>query len=181
MGGVDKAMLAFAGAPLIVHVLARLASPVVVNANGPPERFAQLGVTVLADTVAGQPGPLAGVLAAMEWAAEDVTDILSVPVDCPFIPKDLAARLIEGRRADGAELAFAASGGRVHPVVGLWPRRLAAALRHALVAEDLRKVGSFTARYRCAEVVFADPDPFFNVNRPEDLATAEALRPLHAD
>ncbi len=175
MGGVDKALVGFAGAPLIGHVLARLPSPVVVNANGDLSRFGFLGVPVLADTVAGQPGPLAGVLAAMEWAAEDFDDIVSVPVDCPFLPRDLAARLIEGRTAEAAELAFATAGGRVHPVVGLWPRRLAGALRQALVQEDLRKVARFTARYRCAEVVFADPDPFFNVNRPEDLQVAEEL------
>ncbi len=176
MGGADKALLPFAGTTLIEQVLARLMPPVVLNASGPAERFSHLGVPVLPDTVPGHAGPLAGVLAAMEWAPEEITDILSVPVDCPFIPKDLAARLMDGRTAAGAELAFAASGGRMHPVVGLWPRRLAGALRHALVEEDVRKVDSFTARYRCAEVMFADPDPFFNVNRPEDLAAAEVLR-----
>jgi len=129
--------------------------------------------------VEGFAGPLAGVLAGLDWAAANAPDcpwVASVPTDAPFLPADLVARLLAAT-AEGADMACAASGGQSHPVVGLWPVRLRDDLRHALVAEQIHKVDIWTARHRLATVEFpiAGIDPFFNTNRPEDLAEAERL------
>jgi molybdopterin-guanine dinucleotide biosynthesis protein A len=186
MGGGDKALRRFGGSTLLDAVLARLAGqggPIVLNANGDPARFARFGVPVAADPLPDQPGPLAGILAGMEWAAAhapDSPDLVSVPCDCPFIPHDLVARLRAVRDAEGAELACATSLGRAHPVVGLWPVRLAPVLRTALTVEGFHKIGAWAARFRLAPVAFAAApvDPFFNANRPEELAEAERLQHL---
>ncbi|MDZ5648841.1 molybdenum cofactor guanylyltransferase MobA [Nitrospirillum sp. BR 11828] len=177
---VDKARLTLAGRPLLAHVRDRLAPQVAalaLNANGDPARYRDQGLPILADDVPGHPGPLAGVLAGLDYARAHgpYTHVLSVPADCPFLPRDLAARLVARAAPDG--VAIAASAGQRHPVVALWPVALAAPLRQALVTEGLRKVGAFLARQPLAEVDFtAQPvDPFFNVNTPDDLAAAEAL------
>ncbi len=160
--------------------LAGQARQIVLSANGDATRFARFALPVLPDPIPGHPGPLAGVLAAMEWTAThapDCADIVSVPCDAPFLPRDVAARLAAARDAAGAEFACAVSSGRAHPVVGLWPVRLAPALRAALASEGLHRVAAWTARFALALAPFeATPfDPFFNVNRPEDLAQAQAL------
>jgi len=145
-----------------------------LNANGDAGRFAAFGLPVLADTVPGHPGPLAGVLAGMRWAAGlGAADLLSVPTDTPFLPGDLVARLVAGRGA--AAVACAASGGFVHPVVALWRVGLADALEAALAAGTRRVEGWMRAR-GLAEVDFADEggDPFANVNTPEELSAAQA-------
>jgi molybdopterin-guanine dinucleotide biosynthesis protein A len=134
---------------------------------------------VVPDGVADFAGPLAGVLAGLDWAAErvaDATHVASFATDAPFLPRDLVARLAAAVEA-GADLACAASGGRSHPVFGLWPLRLRDDLRRALGDEGIRKVDQWTGRYRLETVAFAaEPvDPFFNANRPEDLAEAERL------
>jgi molybdopterin-guanine dinucleotide biosynthesis protein A len=183
MGGGDKCLLPLAGRPLlerIVGIVRPQAAAMVLNANGDPARFAAFALPVAPDAVEGFPGPLAGVLTGLEWARDNAPEcrwVASVPCDAPFIPADLVARLLDAAAAADADLACASSGGRDHPVVGLWPVRLAAELRHALVEEDIRKVDVWTARYRLARAEFgAEPvDPFFNVNRPEDLAAAEAV------
>jgi molybdopterin-guanine dinucleotide biosynthesis protein A len=180
MGGGDKALVALAGRPLLAHVLDRIrpqVRAVVLNANGDPARFAAFGLEVVADPVPDYPGPLAGVLAGMRWAAahhQAATDVLSVPTDTPFLPPDLLARLIVARTAAGRPLACAASDGRTHPVVGLWPVALADALEASLRAGE-RKIDRFTARHGIAEAPFdtAAGDPFFNVNSPDELAEAE--------
>ncbi len=184
MGGADKALRPFGGTTLLDHVLDRVAGQrargIVLSANGDPARFARFGLPVLPDTVPGHPGPLAGVLAGMAWAgaqAPGASDIVTVPTDCPFLPLDLVDRLLAARQAAGADMACAASAGRTHPVAALWPVRLAPALRHALVEEHLHQLGRWMARYRLANAEFAaDPvDAFFNVNTPEELASAEAV------
>jgi molybdopterin-guanine dinucleotide biosynthesis protein A len=189
MGGGDKALRDFGGSTLLDHVLARISRgsvrAIVLNANGDPARFARFGLPVVPDSVADQPGPLAGVLAGMEWAiahAAGVADIVTVPTDSPFIPEDLIARLLAAREAAGADMACAASAGQAHPVAGLWPVRLAPQLRTALVDERLRRIDRWTARFRLVEVSFpTDPfDPFLNVNTPEDLRAAQALLPRGA-
>ena len=188
MGGGDKGLRLLAGRPLLDHVIARLRpqlSRLLLNANGDPTRFAAYGLPVVGDSPPDFAGPLAGILAGLEWAAREAPDcplLLSAPTDAPFLPRDLVGRLWAGRKAEGADIAMAASGGRTHPVVGLWPVALAPALRHALVAEGLRKVDIWTARYRVAVVDFPSVpvDPFFNANRPEDLAEAERLVALDA-
>jgi molybdopterin-guanine dinucleotide biosynthesis protein A len=188
MGGGDKGLRLLAGRPILDHVIERLRPQLdrlLLNANGDPARFAAYGLPVVADSPPDFAGPLAGVLAGLEWAARQAPDhplLLSAPTDAPFLPRDLVGRLWRAREAEGADIAMAASGGRTHPVVGLWPVALAAALRRALVEEGLRKVDIWTARYRVAVVDFpiAAVDPFFNANRPEDLAEAERLVALGA-
>lgn len=185
MGGGDKALRELGGVPLLARVIARLRPQVdalVLNANGDPARFAAFGLPVVADSVAGFAGPLAGVLAGLDWAAAHRPDcpfVLSVATDAPFLPRDLAPRLVAALSEAGADLACAASGGRVHPVFALWPVRLRDDLRQAVIAEAVRKVDQWTARHRLVTAAFADRpvDPFFNANRPEDLAAAAALLP----
>ncbi|HEY8013220.1 MAG TPA: molybdenum cofactor guanylyltransferase MobA [Dongiaceae bacterium] len=188
MGGGDKGLRLLAGRPILDHVIERLRpqlSRLLLNANGDPARFAAYGLPVVGDSPPDFAGPLAGVLAGLEWTAREAPDcplLLSAPTDAPFLPRDLVRRLWAGRESEGADIAMAASGGRTHPVVGLWPAALAPALRHALVEEGLRKVDIWTARYRVAVVDFPIEavDPFFNANRPEDLAEAERLVALGA-
>jgi molybdopterin-guanine dinucleotide biosynthesis protein A len=135
---------------------------------------------VIPDNVTGHPGPLAGVLAGLDWLAEQglgVEWMVSVPGDCPFLPDDLVERLHEARRSEGVPLACARSGEWRHPVVGLWPLALRQDLRKALVDEDLRKIEVWTARHGVAIAEWpAEPvDPFLNVNTPEDVARAEQM------
>lgn len=182
MGGGDKCLLPLAGRPLLAHVVARAAPQVsllAINANGDPARFARWRLPVVRDGVAGRPGPLAGVLAGMEWAAAHApgaTHVATFAADTPFLPRDTVARLARAL-GPGRPLACAASGGRAHPVFGLWAVALRADLRRALEDEGVRKVDAWTARHGVARVDFpsADGDPFFNVNTPDDLARAEEL------
>jgi molybdenum cofactor guanylyltransferase len=183
MGGGDKALRMLGDVTLLDRVIERLRPQVdglVLNANGEAARFARFALPVVPDSIPGFAGPLAGVLAGLDWAAAERPDcdyVVSVATDAPFLPADLVAGLAEGMREAGADLACAASGGRPHPVFGLWPVRLRDDLRRALVDEEIRKVDLFTARYRLATVSFSDTpvDPFFNANRPEDFEAAAAL------
>ena len=183
MGGGDKPLREIGGHTILARVIARLAPQcdcLALSANGDPLRFASFGLPVIADGVKQNPGPLAGILAGLDWAAAHRPNaqwILSAPGDCPFLPRDLVVRLAQAASAGSAELAVAASGGRSHPVIGLWKVALRDALRQALVVEGLRKVGEWTGRYRVATVAWpAEPlDPFFNANTVEDLAEAERL------
>ncbi|HEX5077863.1 MAG TPA: molybdenum cofactor guanylyltransferase MobA [Geminicoccaceae bacterium] len=180
MGGGDKSLRRLGARTILEHVIERARPQVaalVLNANGDPARFARFGLPVAADVVEGFAGPLAGVLTGMEWARghrPDCAWIATIATDTPFFPCDLVARLREA--VEGADLACASSGGRAHPVFGLWPVRLADDLRRAM-QEGVRKVDVWTARHRLVEVDFpAEPhDPFFNANRPDDLAEAERL------
>jgi molybdenum cofactor guanylyltransferase len=186
MGGGDKPMRRIGGRTILEHVIARLkpqCDELVINANGDPERFASFGLPVVPDSVADFPGPLAGILAGLDWAAAnrpDVAWVLSAAADCPFLPRDLVARLHRARLEQNAELAVAASGGRSHPVIGLWRVALREELRHALVVEDIRKTDRWTARYPLATVTWpTEPlDPFFNANTVDDIAQAERLAAL---
>ncbi|MBX6742685.1 MAG: molybdenum cofactor guanylyltransferase MobA [Acetobacteraceae bacterium] len=182
MGGGDKPLRLLGGKPLLDHVLERVApqvAAVVLNANGDPVRFLAYGLPVVPDGLPDYPGPLAGVLAGLDWAAEhrpDLPWLLSVPGDCPFLPRNLAEGLHAAREAAGVKLACARSGGQAHPPVGLWPVALREELRAALLAGE-RKIDRWTARFGCAHADWpAEPrDPFFNANAPEDLAEAETL------
>jgi molybdopterin-guanine dinucleotide biosynthesis protein A len=186
MGGGDKPMRTIAGKTILERVIARLAPQcdrLLLNANGDPARFAGFGLPVIADSVADFPGPLAGILAALDWMAEhrpEVKIVLSAAADCPFLPRDLVARLEAARAEQDAELAVAASDGQTHPVVGLWSVRLRDELRHALVEEDIRKIDRWTARYRLATVTWPTMplDPFFNANTVDDIAEADRLAAL---
>jgi molybdopterin-guanine dinucleotide biosynthesis protein A len=185
MGGGDKAKIEINGVTILDRVLATLSGQctgIAINANGDPKRFVDTGLPVIPDSVQGFAGPLAGILAGLDWlAAQDngVEWMLSVPGDCPFLPDDLVERLHAARRKMGAgvPLACARSGEWRHPVVGLWPLALRDDLRHALTAEDLRKIEMWTARHGIAIADWpADPvDPLFNVNTPDDARRAEEL------
>jgi molybdopterin-guanine dinucleotide biosynthesis protein A len=189
MGGGDKARIAIGGRTILERVLARLApqcARIILNANGDPARFADTGLPVVADTVPGFAGPLAGILAGLDWAAAQapaIADIVSVPGDCPFLPADLVARLAAAREAARTPLACARSGEWRHPVVGLWPVSLREDLRKALTAEGLHKIEIWTARHgvAIADWPAAPVDPFFNVNTPEDAAAAERIAAQHRD
>jgi molybdopterin-guanine dinucleotide biosynthesis protein A len=183
MGGADKGLMILAGRPMIAHAIDRLrpqAAQLAVSANGDPARFAFLGLPVVVDDPPDFSGPLAGVLAGLEHCARvepSLTHVATLPGDAPFAPKDFVARLHAARRAAGADVAVAVSGGRAHHVAALWPVAIAGALRQAVVEEGLRKVERFAARYAVAAVEWPDEpvDPFTNVNSPEDLARAEAF------
>lgn len=184
MGGGDKAAGLIAGQSMFERVKGRLSSQVssiVLNANGDPARFAGLRLPVVSDSITDHPGPLAGVLAGMDWAAgEGATHILSVAADTPFFPTDLGARLA-AEISEDAPIALAATpdpkrGMARHPTFGLWPVGLADDLRAAL-NDGVRKVVLWTDRHGAATAPFSNEpfDPFFNVNTPDDMAVAEAL------
>jgi len=189
MGGGDKALLKIGAATILERVLDRLTpqcTRVILNANGDPQRFAFTGLPVVADDVPDFAGPLAGVLAGLDWAAAHVPGIAfvaSVPGDCPFLPRDLVARLHAARRAADLPLACARSGEWRHPVVGLWPLALRADLRRALIDERLHKIEVWTARHgvAIADWPAAPVDPFFNVNTPADAAEAGRIATQYAE
>jgi len=181
-GGLPKPLVLLAGRPLIAHVAERLAPQVerlAINANDPPELFAALGLPVLADTVAERPGPLAGVLAGLEWLAKESpgSPLLTVAADTPFLPFDLARRLA-ARYAMSGGVVCAASAGQTHHVIALWPPTARAPLAEAL-ATGQRKVGLLLAALGAVTESWetAGGDPFFNVNTPEDLTAAEFRSP----
>lgn len=187
MGGGDKTLLALGGRPLLGHVVTRLAPQVgslVLSANGDPARFAAIGLSVLADTVEGHAGPLAGILTGLEWAAANTAckSLVTAAGDTPFLPADLVAMLASAAADRPGSIAVASSSGRRHPTFALWPIEMRQALRHFLVDEDNRRVSAFVEHHDFVEVEFplstlggSEIDPFFNINTPDDLAVAERL------
>lgn len=180
MGGGDKPLREIAGRPMLDHVLDALrgeVAEIAINANGDPGRFAAWGLPVLPDTLPDHPGPLAGILAGLEWAAaRGAAWLVSAPGDSPLLPADYVARLHAARDAAGTPLACAMSDGQTHPPCGLWPTSLRGDLEKALRAGE-RKIDRWTARHGIAHAAWETQplDPFFNANAPEDLALAEAL------
>jgi len=183
MGGGDKTLREIGGKTVLARIIARMSaqcSSLVINANGDPARFAFAGLPVVPDTVPDFVGPLAGLLAGLDWVAThqpEVTHVLSVPGDCPFLPHDLAERLEDTRQKHRTPIAAASSGEQRHHTVALWPVSLRDDLRHTLTGEQFRKVQGWAARHG---VAFADwpsvPfDPFLNINTPDDLQRAEAI------
>lgn len=183
LGGGDKGLRRVGGRTILARVIDVLQTgceTLVLNANGDPARFAGLGLPVVADSLAAHPGPLAGILAVLDWAADaypHAAYVATAPADTPFLPADLVARLEAQRRESGAAIVCARSGGIRHPVAALWPVALRGDLRRALVDEGMRKAGLYLARHAVAEVDWpSEPvDPFFNVNTADDLAAAEAI------
>ena len=165
MGGGDKCLRPLAGETLLARVIARAApqvGPLILNANGDPARFAPYDLPVVADVVEGHAGPLAGILTALDWAAENAPHhplMASFATDAPFLPRDLVATMVEARDMAGADLACAASGGRAHPVFGLWPVELRADLRQALVEQGEREedVGTHAGMHDTSTLLFLDP------------------------
>ena len=182
MGGGDKCLRELAGRRLIDILIERVQpqiSNLIINANGDPKRFEGLGLEIVADTI-DDAGPLAGVLTGLEWAASYIKDaswVASFATDAPFVPKNMVFRLSQAIKDNSADMACAMTNDRTHPVFALWPIRLIEELRYAMVEEKIRKIDRWTSRYKIAHVNFPSKlfDPFFNVNRPEDLARAEAI------
>ncbi len=187
MGGGDKALCDLAGRPMLAHVIERLSPQVgrlVLNANGNPVRFADFGLTIIADRDETSAGPLAGLLAALRWTQIETPQarwVLTASSDAPFLPLDLVLRLVESASASADSVAFAASGGRAHPVIGLWPVDLADDLERQFDA-GMRKMLDWAQCHASVAVEFPFMrfhgrmiDPFFNVNTPEELAEARAL------
>lgn len=190
MGGGDKGLLQLGGRSMLAHVIARLApqaGQLVLNANGDPARFAELGLPVVADTIEGFVGPLGGVLAGLRWAAANApqaTHVVSVSADAPFLPHDLVVRLAAAVADRPTSIALARSGDEIHPVIGLWPVALADDLEAELKA-GVRKVLRWTDKHGTVPVDFPfiaagaeTIDPFFNANTPEELDEARRLLAL---
>jgi len=183
MGGGDKSLNDLAGRPLLSHVVKRALPQVdtlILNANGDPARFGEYSLPVVADTVAGFVGPLAGVLTGQEWARDNAPDakwVVTMATDTPFFPADLVTRFKAAIKENSADMVMATSGGNRHPVFGMWPVELADDLRQALTIDGVRKVLHWTDRFNLVQVDFsAHPyDPFFNVNRPQDLQQAQMI------
>ncbi len=183
MGGGDKALIEIGGTTILARVLSTVApqcEAVILNANGDTARFAAFGLPVVSDDIPDFAGPLAGILAGLDWMAANRPDLewmVSVPGDCPFLPADLVARLHRTREQAGTSLACAKSGDWRHPVVGLWNVALRGDLRRAVVDEDLHKIEIWTGRHGVAIAEWPDRpvDPFFNVNTPEDRERANEI------
>jgi molybdopterin-guanine dinucleotide biosynthesis protein A len=181
MGGGDKCLRMLGGTTILARIAACVAPQVgalALNANGDAARFDDFDLPVLPDVIPDNAGPLAGVLTGLEWAAaQGCAWLATIPTDAPFLPRDLIGRMADAVAREGSDMACAASAGRNHPVVGLWPVRLRAALRGAMTVENIRKVDRWTGRYNLSVVDFTGDsyDPFFNVNRPEDLERAEQI------
>ena len=182
MGGGDKPLRLLAGRTMLDRVIACLGPQcdgLLLNANGDPGRFASLGLPVAADEGEGFAGPLAGILAGLDWCAAhrpDLPWIATAAADAPFLPADFVARLHAARSEAGHPLACAESGGRAHPTNALWPVSLRDDLRAALLGGE-RTIARWTDRHGIAAARWpvGRHDPFFNVNTPADLAAAEAI------
>jgi len=188
MGGGDKGMKSLAGESLLARIIKRIkpqVGPLVLNANGDSQRFKAFSLPVAADVIGDNPGPLAGILTGLEWAAAQSPDVkwmVSVPCDAPFIPMNLVEKLVSEAIHQNVPLACAMSHGRTHPVVGLWSVALRDDLRQAIVQEEMRKVDRWTGRHGICHVSFDDIvignevlDPFYNANKPDDLVSVESL------
>jgi molybdenum cofactor guanylyltransferase len=186
MGGGDKCLKELvAGVTLLDVVMGRLkrqVGEVAINANGEPSRFAKFDCPVLADDVKGYAGPLAGVLAGLEWAADfGATHVLSVAGDTPFFPDNLNVELSAAKGVSGLSIAASHDeDGKLwrQPTFGLWPVALKDDLRHALCVDGVRKIVIWTQKHQAGQAVFSTEngiDPFFNVNTPDDLAAAQKI------
>mgnify|MGYP005658182891 FL=1 len=183
MGGGDKCLRQLGGRSLIDILIERTQSQVshlIINANGDPKRFEAQGLETVPDVIDGFQGPLAGILTGLGWAASHVPEaqwVVSFATDAPFVPLDMVSRLFAAVEDEQADMACAMTNGRTHPVFALWPVRLKEDLHRAMMGEEMRKIDLWTGRHNIVHVEFPTVpiDPFFNVNRPDDLARAETL------
>ena len=187
MGGGDKCLLPLAGRPILAHVIERLKPQVaelIISANGEPTCFSAFGLPVVEDRLGGYVGPLAGILAGLEWARTNRPQsrfAITAASDTPFLPADLVDRLCSASGEGAPNLAVARSTDGMHPVFGLWPVTLAPDLEASLISGE-RKVSDWVRQHQAREVMFPPLeigsrtiDPFFNINRADDLAAAEAF------
>ena len=186
LGFVNKPLVKIGGKTVLSHILARMSpqlDEIIINANAAHDAYRDYGLEIVADELGGFLGPLSGVLTAMDWVAMNkagVSHVLTFPGDAPFIPHDLAKRLVgavnDAGQTDKPCLARAVSGGRANPVVGLWPIAIRSELRDSLVNKDIRKIDRFTADYPMQDVQFDGvPDPFFNINTEDDVKIADRI------
>jgi molybdenum cofactor guanylyltransferase len=176
MGGEEKAFLMLGGRPILAHVIDRIRYQVddlIINSNGDPRRFADFKLGVVPDRVSTLATPLAGLHAGLGHAKAANADwLLTVPSDTPFLPENLVLRLTQLKQA-----VIARSGGQDHYLIGLWPVALLMDLEAAIGIEQMFRVKDWATRCRARHVEWSTLpfDPFLNVNRPEDLAAAEAI------
>lgn len=183
MGGGDKYFKPIGGKSLLDWTIERVkpqVSDLIINANADPQLFADYDLPLVPDVISGFAGPLAGILTGMDWSAQHHPErelIASFATDAPFIPLDLVSRLAEAMTKQGADIVCARSNERTHPVFALWPVQLREELRRAMIDEDMRKIGLWTSRYMTIPVEFETTpvDPFFNINKPDNLEQAEQL------
>jgi molybdenum cofactor guanylyltransferase len=183
MGGGDKGLKMLGGETILARIIATVAPQcegLVLNANGDAARLTSLGFPIVPDDVPGFAGPLAGILAGLDWIAQHHSKCdlaISIPTDTPFLPGDLVACLQDARSKAGADIAIATSGGSTHPVVALWSVSLRHDMRKALVEEKIHKMGFFIDRHKVAHADWPIKpyDPFFNANDPQDIETAETI------
>jgi molybdenum cofactor guanylyltransferase len=179
MGGEEKAFKTAGTRTILDRAIACLeeaAGAVIINASGDEGRFVSRGLPVVRDILTSVSTPLAGIHASLAWAAKNKLDwLVTVPADTPFLPRDLAPRLIAAAQVTGA--AIATSGGQDHFVIGAWRASLKCDLEQGLLTGGLFRVKDWAARTRAARVEWpvTPYDPFFNVNTPEDLAEAERI------
>jgi len=182
-GGGDKFIKELKGETLIDRVIERVrpqTRQMIISSNHETPHLKKFKLPIVADSIQGQAGPLAGILAGMEWAKDQAKKYdwaVSFPTDAPFVPLDCVEKMLKRATADKVEIVSVASGGRTHPVCALWRIDLADNLRQAMVEEEMRKIDLWTARHSLSVLEFPDQpyDPFFNINRPEDLAQAEKI------
>jgi len=183
MGGGDKGLKTIGGKTILSRIIATVApqcAGLLINANGETDRFASFGLPVVRDGIPDFAGPLAGILAGLDWLTAHDPDCelaISIPTDTPFLPDDLVPRLLDARGKSEADIAIATSGGSAHPVAGLWPVAIRHDLRHALVDEHIHKMAVFIGRHKVAHADWpVEPfDPFFNANEPRDIKAAEKI------
>lgn len=175
MGRVDKARLVIGGETLVARAVGRLGPQVdalAISANGDTARFSA-GVPVLEDAIPDG-GPLSGVLAGLDWAAEaGFESVATVAVDTPFFPRDLVARLV-AKGVPSVAATGSADAPRLHPTCALWPVSARDRLRDWLLSGE-RKVMLFAESLGARAVLFPDEAAFFNVNTPSDLDAAERM------
>ena len=186
MGGGDKCLIPIAGIPMLDFVFIRLKrqlNQIVINANGDPNRFAHMELPIVSDSVKGFPGPLAGILAGLLWIQENLESsnyLLTVASDTPFFPEDLKSNMLDESQKDSNAIVLASSGGKTHPVFGLWPTRITSDLKNWIDQNQSRKVMDFVnthsnylVEFDLVEMGNEIIDPFFNVNAPDDIVIAE--------
>ena len=184
MGGKEKALIPLLDRPLLSYVLESVSgqvAPIALNVNTNFDKFSKFGYPIIKDPIKGHLGPLAGILASLHWAQIINKDwVMTLPCDTPFLPKDLAQRMIEVKNREmDIDLIIARSRGYNHPVVALWKSNLHFKLKNAL-DDGIRKIDLFTSKLKIAYVDFDTKnnlqfDPFTNLNSPLDLINAQQI------
>ena len=183
MGGGDKCLKKLGDKTILEHVISRSLPQVealILNVNSQCGKYSSYGLPIVSDVVSGYCGPLAGILTGMEWVKKNFPNcrwLASFPTDAPFFPKNLVKKLFLAVEQKKASLSYAYSGGRNHPVFGLWPVELEQDLRQSIIEEKVRKIEFWTSKLVTSRAEFtSEPfDPFFNINNPEQFKKAKRM------